>query len=108
MKTCHFPRPGADLFSSASDASIRLRNARGVVVHDGKPRLGKSDPPMKILKHSLMIGVALSALFQVFYGSILFVHPSFISAPFEFGDVASNIPLLVVTRLYGKLFITVG
>jgi len=41
-------------------------------------------------------------------GSILFVEPSFISTAFGFGDVTSNVPLLAVTRLYGKLFITVG
>src|SRR5258707_61147 len=63
---------------------------------------------MKVFKYLLMMGVALSAIFQVVYGSILLENPSFISTPFRFGDVASNVPLLVVTKLYGKLFITVG
>lgn len=63
---------------------------------------------MKAFKYLLMMGVASSATFQAVYGSILFVNPSFISTAFGFGDVTSNIPLLVVTRLYGKLFITVA
>jgi hypothetical protein len=63
---------------------------------------------LKVFKYSLMIAVASSAMFQVIYGSILFVDPSFISTAFGFGDVTSNVPLLVVTKLYGKLFITVG
>lgn len=63
---------------------------------------------MKIFKILLMAAVALSALFQIGYGIALLSNPAFIGTSFGLGDVSANAPLLSVTMLYGKLFITVG
>jgi hypothetical protein len=55
-----------------------------------------------------MLSVILSALFQVGYGCLLLFNPAKISISLGTGDVSSNHVLMSVTRLYGKLFITVG
>jgi hypothetical protein len=63
---------------------------------------------MSIFKYLLMLGVALSAAFQLVYGCILLVNPSYIGISLGLTDVGSNLALLSVTKLYGKMFITVG
>jgi hypothetical protein len=63
---------------------------------------------MKPFKPLLMAAVALSAAFQIGYGSTLLANPIFIGTSLGLGDVSANAPLLSVTMLYGKLFITVG
>ena len=55
-----------------------------------------------------MLSVILSALFQVGYGCLLLFNPAKISISLGAADVSSNHPLMAVTRLYGKLFITLG
>jgi hypothetical protein len=55
-----------------------------------------------------MLSVVLSALFQVVYGFLLLSSPAKISISLGTGDVSSNHDLMSVTRLYGKLFITLG
>jgi len=55
-----------------------------------------------------MLSVLLSALFQVGYGFLLLLNPAKIGISLGTGDVSSNRALMLVTRLYGKLFITVG
>ena len=61
-----------------------------------------------IIKYLLILSVLLSALFQVVYGFLLLLRPAKISISLGGGDVSSNHLLMSVTRLYGKLFITVG
>jgi hypothetical protein len=61
-----------------------------------------------IIKYLLIVSVILSALFQVVYGFLLFLKPAKISISLGGGDVSANGPLMSVTRLYGKLFITLG
>ena len=61
-----------------------------------------------IFKYLLMLSVILSALFQVGYGCLLLTNPAKISISLGTGDVISNHALMSVTRLYGKLFITLG
>jgi len=63
---------------------------------------------VRIFKYLLMLAVLLSAAFQIVYGCILFANPSFIGNALQLGDVSSNVALLSVTQLYGKLFITLG
>jgi hypothetical protein len=55
-----------------------------------------------------MLCVLSSALFQVVYGCLLLLKPAKIDISLGTGDVSSNRPLMSVTRLYGKLFITLG
>jgi Ca2+/Na+ antiporter len=59
-------------------------------------------------KHLLMLVVLLSALFQVGYGCLLLFNPTKISISLGAVDVSSNHDLMSVTRLYGKLFVTLG
>ncbi len=61
-----------------------------------------------IFKYLLMLSVISSALFQVGYGSVLLLRPAKISISLGTGDLSSNHALMSVTRLYGKLFITLG
>ena len=63
---------------------------------------------MRLFKYLLMLAILLSAAFQVAYGCILFANPSFVGNALQLGDVSSNVALLSVTQLYGKLFITLG
>jgi len=63
---------------------------------------------MKRFKSLQMAAVGLSATFQIGYGSTLLTNPAFIGTSFGLSDVSANAPLLSVTMLYGKLFITVG
>jgi hypothetical protein len=59
-------------------------------------------------KYLLMLSVILSALFQTGYGVLLVSSPAKIRIALGTGDVSSNQDLMSVTRLYGKLFITLG
>jgi hypothetical protein len=61
-----------------------------------------------IFKYLLMLSVLASALFQVVYGCLLLLKPAKISISLGTGDVSGNRALMSVTRLYGKLFITLG
>jgi hypothetical protein len=61
-----------------------------------------------MFKYLLMLSVILSALFQVGYGCLLLVNPAKISISLGAGDVSADHALMSVTRLYGKLFITLG
>jgi hypothetical protein len=59
-------------------------------------------------KYLLLLIVISSALFQVGYGGLLLANPAKISIALGAADVSSNQALMLVTRLYGKLFVTVG
>jgi hypothetical protein len=59
-------------------------------------------------KYLLMLSVIASALFQAGYGLLLVLDPAKIRMALGTGDVSSNRDLMSVTRLYGKLFITLG
>ena len=61
-----------------------------------------------IFKYLLILIVTASALFQVGYGCMLLSNPGQIRIALGTGDVSSNHELMLVTRLYGKLFVTVG
>src|SRR5258708_2941992 len=61
-----------------------------------------------VFKYLLMLSVIASALFQVGYGCLLVLKPAKISISLGTRDVGANHALMSVTRLYGKLFITLG
>jgi hypothetical protein len=59
-------------------------------------------------KYLLILAVIASALFQVGYGGLLVFNPAKVGISLGMGDVGSDHALMVVARLYGKLFITLG